>query len=207
MASGRRRSRGAGSAALNPKPETLIPKPQTPNPKRQTGLGALVVRRDAVSAALNKRVFAGGSVLSVDVEAEWFRLRSKVSERLEDGTPNFLSILAAAQGLEMLQVNPEPETQTLNPKPWTLNPQPSTPNPQPSTLEMLQGLGMRTVAAHTWSLRDYLAREFERLEHANGIRLVELYGPPPGSGVAEVGSIVAFNLRREDGGYVEYTQV
>ena len=137
-----------------------------------TGLGALVVRR-AAAAALDKGGFAGGSVLAVQPDEDFFRLRGSLAEALEDGSPNFHAILAAAQGLERLRA-----------------------------------LGMRSIADHTWALRDYLARELSALRHAaGGAALVEVYGPPPGAGAEAVGSIVAFNLRRPDGRYVEYSQV
>ena len=67
-----------------------------------TGLGALVVRRSA-AAQLRKSGFAGGSVLAVQPDADFYKLRDSLSDRLEDGSPSFLSILAAAQGLEMLR--------------------------------------------------------------------------------------------------------
>lgn len=67
-----------------------------------TGLGALVVRREAASQ-LQKRGFAGGSVLAVQPDADFYKLRDSLSDQLEDGSPSFLSILAAAQGLEMLR--------------------------------------------------------------------------------------------------------
>jgi selenocysteine lyase/cysteine desulfurase len=53
------------------------------------------------------------------------------AERFEDGSPSFLAILAAAQGLEMLRA-----------------------------------LGIKSIAAHTWSLRDYLAHQLSSLRHA-----------------------------------------
>ena len=67
-----------------------------------TGLGALLIRRDS-AWQLDKRSFAGGSVLAVQPDRDFFKLRESVSERFEDGSPSFLAILAAAQGLEMLQ--------------------------------------------------------------------------------------------------------
>ena len=67
-----------------------------------TGLGALLIRRDAATQ-LDKRSFAGGSVLAVQPEQDFFKLRDSISERYEDGSPSFISILAAAQGLEMLR--------------------------------------------------------------------------------------------------------
>ena len=109
---------------------------------------------------------------AVQPDADFYRLRDSLSESLEDGSPSFLSILAAAQGLEMLRA-----------------------------------LDMRAISLHTWSLRDYLAHALTRLRHGNHSPLVELYGPPPGASVEVVGSICAFNLKRPDGRYVEYTQV
>jgi selenocysteine lyase/cysteine desulfurase len=136
-----------------------------------TGLGALLIRRDS-AWQLDKRSFAGGSVLAVQPDRDFFKLRESLSERFEDGSPAFLAILAAAQGLDMLQ-----------------------------------SLDVRRIAAHTWSLRDYLAHSLTQLRHSNGVPLVTVYGAPPGSGSEVVGSICTFNLRRPDGQYVEYSQV
>ena len=77
----------------------------------------------------------------------------------------------------------------------------------PAGLERLRRLGPARVRAHTWSLRDWTAARLAVLRHANGRPAAELYGPPPGAREGRVGGTCAFNLLRDDGGYVAYTQV
>jgi selenocysteine lyase/cysteine desulfurase len=66
-----------------------------------TGVGALVVRRDAL-AALRRRYFGGGSVQFVSVQHRIARAK-RTAERFEDGTPNFLAMPAVADGLRWFQ--------------------------------------------------------------------------------------------------------
>lgn len=63
------------------------------------GLGALLVRRDAVKAGvLRKRYFSGGTVLAVRADEDVYKLREDFSQRFEDGTPPVASILAGMKG-------------------------------------------------------------------------------------------------------------
>ena len=63
-----------------------------------TGVGALVVRRDAM-AALRRSYFAGGAVQFVSVQNRRVRLQDG-GAGFEDGTPNFLAMPAVCDGLE-----------------------------------------------------------------------------------------------------------
>jgi selenocysteine lyase/cysteine desulfurase len=65
-----------------------------------TGVGALVVRRDAL-AALRRPWFAGGTVTYASVQHDRHRLRD-LHEGFEDGTPNFLGIAALAPGHDLI---------------------------------------------------------------------------------------------------------
>ena len=65
-----------------------------------TGLGALVVRREAL-ARLRRPWFAGGSVTSASAESGRHRLRDGASG-FEDGTPNFLGIAALPAGFALI---------------------------------------------------------------------------------------------------------
>ena len=65
-----------------------------------TGLGALLVRRDAVPL-LKKAYFGGGTVAAVVAEARFHAARPGAAA-LEDGTLPFLSIPAAVQGFSWL---------------------------------------------------------------------------------------------------------
>jgi selenocysteine lyase/cysteine desulfurase len=65
-----------------------------------TGLGALVVRREAL-ARLRRPWFSGGTLLYASVQAGTHRLKAR-HEAFEDGTQNFLAIAALAAGFALL---------------------------------------------------------------------------------------------------------
>jgi selenocysteine lyase/cysteine desulfurase len=66
-----------------------------------TGLGALIVRREAL-AKLTRPWFAGGTVTYASVGADTHRFRPR-HEGFEDGTPDFLSIAALPAGFAVLE--------------------------------------------------------------------------------------------------------
>lgn len=66
-----------------------------------TGVGALIVRREALSM-LKRRFFAGGTVQFVSVQNRIARPR-RGAEAFEDGTPSFLSMPALGDGLRWFQ--------------------------------------------------------------------------------------------------------
>ena len=65
-----------------------------------SGVGALIVRREAVPA-LERGYFGGGTVQFVSVQNELARARADAAA-LEDGTPNFLAMPAVCDGLRWL---------------------------------------------------------------------------------------------------------
>ena len=68
-----------------------------------TGVGCLVVRKDA-AAVLHRRYFGGGTVAAALAGSLQHRLRGdSVAGRFEDGTVNFLDILAIPAGLAVLE--------------------------------------------------------------------------------------------------------
>ncbi|CAJ0905228.1 13203_t:CDS:2, partial [Entrophospora sp. SA101] len=58
-----------------------------------TGLGALLVKSE-LSSILKKRYFGGGTIQAIAYDRPWQIFREKLSERFEDGTINFLDIVA-----------------------------------------------------------------------------------------------------------------
>ncbi|KAJ1967104.1 hypothetical protein H4R34_006429, partial [Dimargaris verticillata] len=58
-----------------------------------TGLGALLVK-NSVAPLLTKRYFGGGSVAAIVYDEPWQQYRAQISDRLEDGTVNFMDIVA-----------------------------------------------------------------------------------------------------------------
>ena len=65
-----------------------------------TGVGALLVRHDALSD-LRRRYFGGGTVQFVSVQNDLFQVRPGATA-FEDGTPNFLAMAAVCDGLRWL---------------------------------------------------------------------------------------------------------
>lgn len=66
-----------------------------------TGVGALIVRRDA-AALLRTVYFGGGSVLDATAEGVW-RVLMPLPEALESGTTNFLDIVSLKHGFDLLE--------------------------------------------------------------------------------------------------------
>ncbi|TPX59862.1 hypothetical protein SpCBS45565_g07643 [Spizellomyces sp. 'palustris'] len=69
-----------------------------------TGLGALIMRRDA-ARFLRKRYYGGGTLSAITVSEEesgWHVPSEDVSSRFEDGTLPFLEILALERGFEFI---------------------------------------------------------------------------------------------------------
>lgn len=66
-----------------------------------TGVGALIARRDAL-VRLRRPWFAGGTVMFASVQHDMHRLRD-LAECFEDGTPDFLNIVALPAGLAVLR--------------------------------------------------------------------------------------------------------
>ncbi|KAL1918606.1 uncharacterized protein VTP21DRAFT_2628 [Calcarisporiella thermophila] len=64
-----------------------------------TGLGALLVRKN-LAPILRKRYFGGGTVLALSGEEPWQIFRHALHERYEDGTVNFLDIIALDHSLD-----------------------------------------------------------------------------------------------------------
>eukprot|EP00887_Chlorella_sp_A99_P004517 scaffold34.g4517.t1 len=67
-----------------------------------TGLGALLVRREALDACLRRQYFGGGTVLAASAEEPFAVLRPGAAG-WEDGTPPFLTLPSVAAGYEFIQ--------------------------------------------------------------------------------------------------------
>ena len=67
-----------------------------------TGLGVLLVRRDA-AGALRRRYFGGGTVLAAASDRDLVRHRLEPHERWEDGTPHYQGIAAVPRGFACLE--------------------------------------------------------------------------------------------------------
>lgn len=67
-----------------------------------TGLGCLLIRKEAYKH-MHKKYFAGGSILLVSVQKDFFAPESLGYARYEDGTINFAQIPAIKAGLEFVE--------------------------------------------------------------------------------------------------------
>eukprot|EP00897_Mesotaenium_endlicherianum_P001042 jgi/Mesen1/10939/ME000095S10267 len=68
-----------------------------------TGLGALLVRKDAAEVLRGKAYFGGGTVEASIADADFVRRRKRPEEWLEDGTTSFLAIAALRAGFSSLR--------------------------------------------------------------------------------------------------------
>ncbi|KAI8842572.1 pyridoxal phosphate-dependent transferase [Chytridium lagenaria] len=66
-----------------------------------TGVAALILRND-FAETLRKPYFGGGTVDAVDPHSAWYKPRTKIPARFEDGTLPFLDIIAVDHGLDWL---------------------------------------------------------------------------------------------------------
>ncbi|XP_015082926.1 molybdenum cofactor sulfurase [Solanum pennellii] len=68
-----------------------------------TGLGALIVRKDAAKL-MKKTYFSGGTVTAAIADVDFFKRREGVEEFFEDGTISFLSITAIQHGFKIINM-------------------------------------------------------------------------------------------------------
>ena len=152
-----------------------------------TGLGCLLAKKTSMSL-LRKSYYGGGSVASVAASNHFVARRRGVEpEHFEDGTLHFLGIHSLGFGLDALH-----------------------------------RLGMSNIEAHTKALADYIRVQMHSLRHAStGSPVVRLYDtrfvnsektPCLYSNSDELlskslGPTVAFNILRDDGSVVGYSQV
>lgn len=143
-----------------------------------TGLGALLVRKDAGRLLLpGKRYYGGGTVkIAMSGSNAFHEKRDSLAERFEDGTINFLSIAALLPCMDTLE-------------------------------RLIPGATMERIQRHTFQLARYCYRELQALQHANGGRVVELYHDTAFGDPLSQGAIVNFNVLNDDGGYVGFAEV
>uniref|UniRef100_A0A182W4P5 Molybdenum cofactor sulfurase n=1 Tax=Anopheles minimus TaxID=112268 RepID=A0A182W4P5_9DIPT len=143
-----------------------------------TGLGALLVRKDAERLLLpGKRYYGGGTVkIAMSGPDAFHEKRDTLAERFEDGTINFLSIATLLPCMETLE-------------------------------RLIPGATMERIQRHTFQVACYCHRELQALQHANGGRVVELYHDTAFGDAQSQGAIVNFNVLNDDGGYVGFAEV
>lgn len=152
-------------------------------------LGGLVVRRDSGHILTLRKYFGGGTVTMVSaVGGAWHKSKGlevatagqgyALHDALEDGTLPFHNILALGEAIDVHQ--------------------------------RLYG-SMAAVSRHTTGLARMLYEGMSSLRHANGQRACRVYGGEDADDAfgdpLRQGATVAFNLVREDGSYVPYSDV
>ncbi|XP_049291674.1 molybdenum cofactor sulfurase [Anopheles funestus] len=143
-----------------------------------TGLGALLVRKDAEHLLLAGRRYYGGGTVKIAMSGQnaFHEKRDTLAERFEDGTINFLSITALLPCMDALE-------------------------------RLIPGATMERIQRHTFQLARYCFRELQALQHANGGRVVELYHDTAFGDPASQGAIVNFNVLNDDGSHVGFAEV
>ena len=142
-------------------------------------LGALIVRKETGRILTAKRYFGGGTItmLTVHEDASVER-REVLHQMLEEGTLPFHNIMALGCAMDVHQ--------------------------------KLYG-SMHDISQHTSFLAHRLYNGLFRLKYNNGRRVCVIYNDAPDhesyTSAKVQGGTVAFNVVRENGSYVEYSQV
>ncbi|KAL3280199.1 hypothetical protein HHI36_017699 [Cryptolaemus montrouzieri] len=138
-----------------------------------TGLGALLVKNSS-QWVLKKKYYGGGTVLMAMALENQAVLRKSISERFEDGTIPYLSIISLNHGFE--------------------------------TFKRLH-LSMKDICSHTFNLARYTYRKLTSLHHSNRQPAAVLYHDTNFDCDDHQGAIVNFNLMRETGEMIGYSEV
>uniref|UniRef100_A0A182P7X2 Molybdenum cofactor sulfurase n=1 Tax=Anopheles epiroticus TaxID=199890 RepID=A0A182P7X2_9DIPT len=143
-----------------------------------TGLGALLVRKDAETLLLpGKRYYGGGTVkIAMSGASGFHEKRDTLTDRFEDGTINFLSIASLLPCLDAIT-------------------------------RLIPGETMVRIQRHTFQLARYCFQQLQALQHANGSRVVELYHDTAFVDCHSQGAIVNFNVLNDDGAHVGFAEV
>ncbi|XP_058063911.1 molybdenum cofactor sulfurase [Anopheles bellator] len=145
-----------------------------------TGLGALLVRKDEESCLTGKRYYGGGTVKIAMSNKNFHVGRETLTERFEDGTLNFLSIVSLLPCFETLEglISPTAELTTIE-----------------------------RISQHTFRIARYCFQQLQQLEHANGSKVIKLYHDTSFGDARSQGAIVNFNVLNDTGAYVGFAEV
>ncbi|XP_048007265.1 molybdenum cofactor sulfurase [Leguminivora glycinivorella] len=144
-----------------------------------TGLGALLIKNSSANVLNDKQYFGGGTVDIVLSTEDFHMKRTVLHERFEDGTLNFLSIIALKHCFDTMQ--------NLIPK-------------------VINNDIMDSITYHTFALAQDLFEQLRNLKHPNGAPASVLYMDDQFTDVRKQGAIVTFNLLREDGTFIGYAE-
>ncbi|OHT05952.1 molybdenum cofactor sulfurase [Tritrichomonas foetus] len=74
-------------------------------------------------------------------------------------------------------------------------------------LNFLKSIGMKNIQSHVWNLTQKLYKGLNELTHSMGGKVAEIYGNHELNDADVQGGIVAFNLKKTNGGYFGYSAV
>ncbi|XP_001870735.2 molybdenum cofactor sulfurase 1 [Culex quinquefasciatus] len=143
-----------------------------------TGLGALLIRKGSEDL-LDKKYYGGGTIQIVMSGKNLHRKHVKPSDRFEDGTQPFLSIIALLEGFNTIQRLIPPSNGYRS---------------------------MERVSKHVFNLAKYCYHQLGELVHANGAKVIHFYMDSRFESRDRQGGIVTFNVLKDDGSYVGYAE-
>ncbi|XP_055605856.1 molybdenum cofactor sulfurase 3 [Uranotaenia lowii] len=143
-----------------------------------TGLGALLVRHNAVDT-LNKSYYGGGTVKIAMSGKNFHVKRDSLTERFEDGTIAFTSIVSLLNGFYTLE----------------------RLAPSANGLRVIE-----RVSKQTFLLARYCYRRLRALRHANDREVIKLYHDTDFEDPKQQGAIVNFNVLHDDGSFVGFAE-
>ncbi|XP_055628479.1 molybdenum cofactor sulfurase 2-like [Toxorhynchites rutilus septentrionalis] len=143
-----------------------------------TGLGALLIRHGS-EQLLQKKYYGGGTIKILLSGQNLHMKHDSLVERFEDGTQPFLSIISLLEGLNTIQ----------------------------RLIPLANGYRtMERVSLHVFNLAKYCYRRLGTLVHANGATAIRFYMDSRFETRDRQGGIVNFNVLRDDGSYVGFTE-
>ncbi|KAL9695353.1 hypothetical protein quinque_014638 [Culex quinquefasciatus] len=143
-----------------------------------TGLGALLIRKGSEDL-LDKKYYGGGTIQIVMSGKNLHRKHVKPSDRFEDGTQPFLSIIALLEGFNTIQ----------------------------RLIPASNGYrSMERISMHVFNLAKYCYHRLGSLVHANGTKVIHFYMDSRFESRDHQGGIVTFNVLKDDGSYVGYAE-
>lgn len=144
-----------------------------------TGLGALLVKKSSENVLSQKRYFGGGTVDALLSNEHYHIKREIFHERFEDGSLSFLSIISLKQCLDtMYRIIPR----------------------------IIHDDIMETISYHTFYLAKDLYCQLLDLRHRNGTKAIKFYLDSDFSDITKQGGVLTFNLVREDGTYIGFSE-
>ncbi|KAH8373194.1 hypothetical protein KR009_001625 [Drosophila setifemur] len=145
-----------------------------------TGVGALLVSKRGAGAFGKRKFFGGGTINYAYPHTMDYQLRDSFTQRYEDGTLPFLSIVGLLEGFRTL-ARLVPRTDKF------------------STMER--------ISRHVHGLAKYLEDQLKQLQHSNGEPLVQLYNKVGYQDRSRQGGIVAFNVRTDTSAFVGFGEI